>query len=124
MVIKKRNNKIKILHTFNNNIYNNRITNSPVADLLVIWAKCEDEKIRGFIVERAGNELTLSTPKIQGKVSLRASATGMILMDDVVVPEVNMIPGVTGLKVNTFIYFLNEKINNKLFDFIRDHLLV
>ncbi|KAF7991760.1 hypothetical protein HCN44_010561 [Aphidius gifuensis] len=74
------------------------ITNSPVADVLVIWAKCEDEKIRGFIVERDGNELTLGTPKIQGKVSLRASATGMILMDDVVVPEANMIPGVTGLK--------------------------
>lgn len=66
----------------------------------MIWAKCDDGKIRGFIVEREGNEGNLSTPKIEGKVSLRASATGMILMDDVVVPEANLIPGVTGLKVN------------------------
>lgn len=76
-----------------------RITNSPVADLLVIWAKIADGTIRGFIVERKGNERTLSTPKIEGKVSLRASATGMILMDDVIVPEANLLPNVSGLKV-------------------------
>uniref|UniRef100_A0A0C9S0A5 GCDH_2 protein n=1 Tax=Fopius arisanus TaxID=64838 RepID=A0A0C9S0A5_9HYME len=76
------------------------ITNAPVADLLVIWAKTDDGTIRGFITERKGNEGTLSTPKIEGKVSLRASATGMILMDDVIVPEVNLLPNVTGLKVN------------------------
>lgn len=76
-----------------------RITNSPVADLCIVWARCEDDKIRGFIVERKGNEDTLSTPKINGKVSLRASTTGMIVMDDVVVPESNMLPNVTGLKV-------------------------
>ncbi|XP_074110450.1 glutaryl-CoA dehydrogenase, mitochondrial isoform X2 [Cotesia typhae] len=74
------------------------ITNSPVADLCIVWARCEDDKIRGFIVERKGNEDTLSTPKINGKVSLRASTTGMIVMDDVVVPESNMLPNVTGLK--------------------------
>ncbi|CAD6221846.1 GSCOCG00005184001-RA-CDS [Cotesia congregata] len=74
------------------------ITNSPVSDLCIVWARCEDDKIRGFIVERKGNEDTLSTPKINGKVSLRASTTGMIVMDDVVVPESNMLPNVTGLR--------------------------
>ncbi|XP_047474365.1 glutaryl-CoA dehydrogenase, mitochondrial-like [Penaeus chinensis] len=72
------------------------ITNSPIADIAVVWAKCEDGHIRGFILEKgmAG----LSCPKIQGKFSLRASHTGMILMDDVVVPEENILPGVKGLK--------------------------
>ncbi|XP_043283840.1 glutaryl-CoA dehydrogenase, mitochondrial isoform X2 [Venturia canescens] len=74
------------------------ITNSPVADVAVVWAKCEDDKIRGFIVERKGNEERLQTPKIQGKLSLRASTTGMILMDDVVVPAENLLPNVTGLR--------------------------
>ncbi|XP_015126259.1 glutaryl-CoA dehydrogenase, mitochondrial isoform X2 [Diachasma alloeum] len=74
------------------------ITNSPVADVLVIWAKTDDGKIRGFIIERKGNEAKLSTPKIEGKVSLRASATGMILMDDVIIPETNLLPNVSGLK--------------------------
>ncbi|XP_046406454.1 glutaryl-CoA dehydrogenase, mitochondrial isoform X2 [Ischnura elegans] len=72
------------------------ITNSPIADLCVVWAKCDDGKIRGFIVERSFKGL--STPKIEGKFSLRASVTGMILMDEVRVPEENMLPNVEGLK--------------------------
>lgn len=71
------------------------ITNSPVADVFVVWAKL-DGKIRGFILERGMKGLT--TPKIEGKFSLRASATGMILMEDVVVPEENVLPKVEGLK--------------------------
>ncbi|MCL4123562.1 UNVERIFIED_CONTAM: hypothetical protein GTU68_046942 [Idotea baltica] len=72
------------------------ITNSPIADVAVVWAKCDDGKIRGFIVERgmAG----FNTPKIEGKFSLRASTTGMIVLEDVVVPEENMLPAVSGLK--------------------------
>ncbi|XP_034943728.1 glutaryl-CoA dehydrogenase, mitochondrial isoform X2 [Chelonus insularis] len=93
----------RALYDSNKKIYKLRgsktwITNSPVADILIIWARCDDNQIRGFIVERQGNESQLSTPKIEGKVSLRASCTGMILMDDVVVPESNMLPNVTGLK--------------------------
>ena len=72
------------------------ITNSPIADIAVVWAGCEDGKIRGFILER-GME-GFSTPTIEGKFSLRASKTGMILMDDVVVPKENLLPEVTGLK--------------------------
>ncbi|XP_012248425.1 glutaryl-CoA dehydrogenase, mitochondrial [Bombus impatiens] len=75
------------------------ITNSPIADILIIWAKCEDGVIRGFIVERKGNEKgRLSTPKIEGKFSLRASVTGMILMDNVEVPAENLLPNTQGLK--------------------------
>lgn len=72
------------------------ITNSPIADIAIVWAKAGDGPIRGFILERgmAG----LSTPKIEGKVSLRASTTGEIVMDDVFVPDENMLPGVEGLK--------------------------
>ncbi|XP_037068154.1 glutaryl-CoA dehydrogenase, mitochondrial-like [Pollicipes pollicipes] len=72
------------------------ITNSPIADLAVVWAKCDDDKIRGFIVERGSKGFT--TPKIEGKFSLRASTTGMIVLEDVVVPEENMLPNVHGLK--------------------------
>ncbi|KAM7386287.1 hypothetical protein PAMA_009091 [Pampus argenteus] len=71
------------------------ITNSPVADIAVVWAKCEDGKIRGFILERGMKGL--STPKIEGKFSLRASATGMIIMDEVEVPEENLLPNTSGL---------------------------
>jgi glutaryl-CoA dehydrogenase len=72
------------------------ITNSPIADVLVVWAKTEDNVIRGFIVER---DMTgLSTPKIEGKFSLRASVTGEIVMDDVFVPQENLLPGVRGLR--------------------------
>lgn len=72
------------------------ITNSPIADVFVVWAKTDDEKIRGFILER-GME-GLSSPKIEGKFSLRASITGEIVMDEVFVPEENLLPGVEGLK--------------------------
>ena len=72
------------------------ITNAPVADILIVWAKTEDDVIRGFILER-GME-GLSTPKIEGKFSLRASITGEIAMDDVFVPEENLLPNVKGLK--------------------------
>jgi glutaryl-CoA dehydrogenase len=71
------------------------ITNSPIADVFVVWAKAEDEVIRGFILEK-GME-GLSAPKIEGKFSLRASATGEVVMDDVLVPEGNLLPGVSGL---------------------------
>lgn len=72
------------------------ITNSPIADVFVVWAKTEDGEIRGFILERGMEGLT--TPYIQGKFSLRASATGMIMMEDVRVPAENMLPNVRGLK--------------------------
>ncbi len=72
------------------------ITNSPVADILVVWAKNDDDIIQGFILERgmAG----LETPKISGKFSLRASVTGEIVMKDVFVPEENILPNIQGLK--------------------------
>ncbi|KAB7507114.1 Glutaryl-CoA dehydrogenase, mitochondrial [Armadillidium nasatum] len=72
------------------------ITNSPVADVILVWGKAEDGKVRGFILEKGMKGL--STPRIEGKFSLRASPTGMVIMDDVVVPENNMLPGVVGLK--------------------------
>jgi glutaryl-CoA dehydrogenase len=72
------------------------ITNSPIADVMVVWAKTEDGVIRGFILERGMQGL--STPKIQGKFSLRASVTGEIVMADVPVPEENLLPNVSGLK--------------------------
>lgn len=75
-----------------------RITNSPVADIAVVWAKCDDGKVRGFILERGMKGFT--TPKIEGKFSLRASATGMIIMDEVEVPEENLLPKVSGLGVS------------------------
>ncbi|XP_047103414.1 glutaryl-CoA dehydrogenase, mitochondrial-like [Schistocerca piceifrons] len=74
-----------------------KISNAPVADILIIWAKCEDGKLRGFIVERNGAK-GLATPKIEGKFSLQASATGMIFLDEVEVPEENVLPGVTSFK--------------------------
>jgi glutaryl-CoA dehydrogenase len=70
------------------------ITNSPVADVALVWAKL-DGVIRGFLVER-GTE-GFSTPKIEGKLSLRASITGEIVLDDALVPEENMLPGAKGL---------------------------
>lgn len=71
------------------------ITNSPIADVLVVWAKL-DGVIKGFILER-GME-GLSTPKIEGKFSLRASITGEIVMDNVFVPDTHILPNVEGLK--------------------------
>jgi glutaryl-CoA dehydrogenase len=72
------------------------ISNSPIADVFVVWAKTEDDIIRGFILEKGWKGL--SAPVIHGKVGLRASTTGQILMDEVFVPEENLLPGVTGLK--------------------------
>uniref|UniRef100_A0A1I7ZEP7 glutaryl-CoA dehydrogenase (ETF) n=1 Tax=Steinernema glaseri TaxID=37863 RepID=A0A1I7ZEP7_9BILA len=73
------------------------ISNSPVADVVIVWAKSErhNNKIKGFILERGMEGLT--TPKIEGKVSLRASITGQIAMDDVPVPEANLLPKAEGL---------------------------
>ncbi len=71
------------------------ITNSPIADVFVVWGKTDDGVIRGFVLEK-GME-GLSAPKIEGKMSLRASITGEIVMDDVFVPEENLLPNVTGL---------------------------
>ncbi|WP_028671241.1 acyl-CoA dehydrogenase [Saccharospirillum impatiens] len=71
------------------------ITNSPIADVFVVWAKLDGE-IRGFVLER--DMKGLSAPKIEGKFSLRASITGEIVMEDVYVPEANILPNVKGLK--------------------------
>ena len=72
------------------------ITNAPIADIAVVWAKDDAGEIRGFILERgmAG----LETPKIEGKFSLRASPTGMIQLDDCFVPDANLLAGAKGLK--------------------------
>ncbi|RTL50723.1 MAG: acyl-CoA dehydrogenase [Bradyrhizobiaceae bacterium] len=72
------------------------ITHAPIADIMIVWAKTEDDIIRGFILERGMKGLT--TAKIEGKFSVRASPTGQIFMDDVFVPEENLLPGVQGLK--------------------------
>ena len=72
------------------------ISNSPIADVFVVWAKTDDGVIRGFVLEK-GME-GLSAPKIEGKLALRASITGEIVMDDVFVPEENLLPNVSGLK--------------------------
>jgi glutaryl-CoA dehydrogenase len=72
------------------------ITNAPIADVLLVWAKTEDGVIRGFLLEKGMHGL--KAPKIEGKFSLRASPTGEIVMDDVFVPEENLLPGVTGLR--------------------------
>ena len=72
------------------------ITNSPIADVFIIWAKDENNYIRGFILEK--HMKGLSCPKMEGKFSLRSSNTGMIYMDNVEVPKENMLPFVKGLK--------------------------
>ena len=74
------------------------ISNAPIADVFVVWAKsaAHDNKIKGFVLEKS--MAGLSAPKIEGKLSLRASVTGMIMMEDVFVPEENMLPDVEGLK--------------------------
>ena len=71
------------------------ISNSPIADVCLVWAKDDDGILRGFLLDRGMKGLT--TPKIQGKFSLRASVTGMIMMDEVFVPEENRLPGVRSL---------------------------
>lgn len=72
------------------------ITNSPIADVFVVWAKTDDNVIRGFILEQGWEGL--SAPKIEGKLALRTSITGEIVMDEVFVPEENLMPNVEGLK--------------------------
>jgi glutaryl-CoA dehydrogenase len=74
------------------------ISNAPIADVFVVWAKSDahDGQIRGFILEKGMKGL--SAPRIEGKLSLRTSVTGEIVMDGVVVPEDNLLPGVSGLK--------------------------
>ncbi|MEA2757183.1 MAG: glutaryl-CoA dehydrogenase [Aliidongia sp.] len=72
------------------------ITNAPVADVFVVWAKTDDGIIRGFVLEKGMKGL--SAPKIEGKFSLRTSITGEIVMDEVFVPEENLLPNVQGLK--------------------------
>lgn len=72
------------------------ITSSPLADVFVIWAKDDEQEIRGFVLDRSMKGI--STPKIEGKVSLRASTTGMIIMEDVEVPEDHIFTTVKGLK--------------------------
>jgi len=71
------------------------ITNSPIADVLVIWAKLDGGAIRGFILERGWKGI--ETPEIEGKFSLRASVTGAIMLDEVFVPAENLMPDVAGL---------------------------
>ena len=72
------------------------ISNAPIADLFVIWAKDDAGDIRGFVLEKATKGL--SAPKIEGKFALRASATGEVVMADVFVPAANILPNVSGLK--------------------------
>ena len=72
------------------------ITNSPVADVFVVWAKDDEGEIRGFVLDKGMKGL--SAPKIHGKFSLRASVTGEIVMDEVFVPEENAFPDIRGLK--------------------------
>ena len=74
----------------------NWITNSPIADVLIIWAKDEQEILRGFIVDR--DSKGLSTPKIDGKFALRASTTGQIFLEDVFVPKDKMLPNVQSFR--------------------------
>ncbi|HZT19325.1 MAG TPA: acyl-CoA dehydrogenase [Dongiaceae bacterium] len=72
------------------------ITNAPVADVFIVWAKDDSGTIRGFILEKGMKGL--SAPKIEGKFSLRASVTGQIVMEDVEIPEESLLPNVSGLK--------------------------
>lgn len=91
--------KTKAILKGNNYILNgskNWITNSPIADLFIIWAKDDAGVIRGFILEKDMPGLT--APKIDGKFSLRASNTGMIFMENVIVPKENLLPLTSGLK--------------------------
>jgi glutaryl-CoA dehydrogenase len=72
------------------------ITNSPIADVFVVWAKGDDDRIRGFVLEKGMKGL--SAPTFHGKVGLRTSVTGEIVMDEIFVPEANVFPAITGLK--------------------------
>tara|TARA_B100000925_G_scaffold109757_1_gene81003 strand:- start:214 stop:1362 length:1149 start_codon:yes stop_codon:yes gene_type:complete len=90
--------KSKAIKDGNNYILNGNktwISNSPIADVFVVWVKNEDNKINGFVLDR--DMYGITTPKIEGKLSLRASPTGMINMDDVVVPKENKL-NIEGMK--------------------------
>lgn len=71
------------------------ITNAPVADVFIVWARCDDGRVRGFVVEKSTPGL--STAVIPGKSSLRASSTGSVYMDNCIVPENSLLPGVVGM---------------------------
>jgi glutaryl-CoA dehydrogenase len=71
------------------------ITSAPLADVLLVWAKDDDDRVRGFLVERG--DKGLSTPKIEGKFALRARATGEIVLEDVFLPEDRLLSGIVGL---------------------------
>ena len=77
------------------------ITNSPIADVFIVWGKTDDQVIRGFILERGMPGL--ATPAIDGKVGLRTSVTGEIVLNEVFVPEENILPGVMGLEVAVYL---------------------
>ena len=72
------------------------ISNSPFADVIIVWAKDDDDVIRGFIVERGTKGL--STPKIEGKMSLRSTSTGQVVLEDVFCSEDSLLPNITGLR--------------------------
>jgi glutaryl-CoA dehydrogenase len=72
------------------------ISNAPIADVFVVWAKDDEGQVRGYVLEKGMKGL--SAPKIEGKFSLRASVTGEVVMDDVPVPAANLLPNVKGLK--------------------------
>ena len=72
------------------------ISNAPVADVFLVWAKDDSGEIRGFLLEKGMKGL--SAPKIKGKLSLRASVTGEVVMDQVLIPAANLLPGVSGLR--------------------------
>lgn len=72
------------------------ITNAPIADVIVIWAKCEDDKVRGFLVDKGTKGLSVT--KIEGKFSLRANDTGMVALDNCEIPESNLLPNVVGFR--------------------------
>ncbi len=72
------------------------ITHSPIADVMLVWARDEADTVRGFLLERGAEGL--ATPKIEGKMSVRASPTGFIMMDEVFVPEENVLPDAVGLR--------------------------
>ena len=83
--------------------YWGRITNSPIADVFIVWAKSDidNNRIRGFILEKGMKGL--SAPRIDGKFSLRASITGQVVMEDVQVPAENLLPHAIGLMVSVSI---------------------
>lgn len=74
------------------------IANAPIADVFLVWARCEDKKLRCFIIDKAEGSAGLSTTKITGKFSFRSFETGVITMNDVCVHEQNLLPNVQGIK--------------------------